>query len=114
MARKRNSAARAAGRALEIGLLAPAVASRRLLRLPTLAPWQAALEWNRWVLEKSAAFSLAGMALARASLEPVQALGAKTLAEVAEQTLEQVARTTHAAMAPVHRRVRRNARRRKG
>lgn len=114
MTRKRNSAGRAAGRAVEIGLLAPAVASRRLMQLPTLAPWQAAFEWNRWVLEKSAAFSLAGMAMARASLLAVQPRGAKTLADVAAHALEQTARTTHATLAPLHKRVRRNVRRRKG
>lgn len=113
MTRKRNSAGRAAGRALEIGLLAPAVASRRLMRLPTLAPWQAAFEWNRWVLEKSAAFSLAGMAMARASLQPLQAVGSTTFAGAAEQAFEQAARTAHATLAPLHKRVRRNARKRK-
>jgi len=100
-------AAVAAAKLIEIQALAPAVMARRLSSLDGLAPWQSAFAWNRWATEKAFAFSLVGIELMQAAAQ-AWAAGAS-----ASQLTQHGARAAARALAPLHRRVKRNARRKR-
>ena len=94
MKTKRSTAGTAA-KLIQMQALAPAIAARRLSQLQGLTPMQAALEWNRWALEKAFAFSSAGMTLMLGTAAGRPGTAAR-------------------ALAPLHARVTRNAKRRRG
>jgi len=112
--RRRAGAARTMAQIMELQWLAPAVMSRRLAGLHNVSPLQALFEWNRWAVEKACAFSLSGMALtqvcARAAMAGA-ARGKHTPAASMRDALERGPAATSKALAPLHKRVKRNARR---
>jgi len=115
-ARKRlPAAARTAAAAVELQMLAPLVMTTRLSGLRGATPMQALFEWNRWAMEKSFAFSAAGMAWMQASTRmAMTGLGRGTKAATPLQAMQQASMTAGKVLAPLHKRVRRNAARSNG
>lgn len=115
--RRIDNGMKAATQALELQWLVPAVMTRRLTQMQSLSPWQAAFQWNRWALEKTVAFSLAGAAFAQGCAQAVLTNTLTTEAASAQsgmRVLEHNARTAARMLAPLHRRVKRNAGRKRG
>jgi hypothetical protein len=100
-------------RAAETQLQAPGIVSRRLAGLSGLSPYAAALQWNRWALEKSAVGSLVGLRAMRAGADMWlswlgTAQSGPTPAKLL-RVLERGAAASTSVLDPLHRRVRRNA-----
>ena len=118
MARRRiGNTARLATKALEMQTLVPAVMTRRLSQLHGLSPLQAMFEWNRWAVEKSFAFSLSGIAFARGCTQAMltNALsGEQASVQSGMRALEHNVQTAARVLAPLHRKVKRNAGRKRG
>jgi len=111
-ARKRPAAAaaRTAAAAVELQMLAPLVMTKRLSGLRGATPLHALFEWNRWAMEKSFAFSAAGMAWMRASTRMALAgIGRDAKTNTPLHALQQANVTAGKVLAPLHQRVRRNA-----
>ena len=109
-ARKRlPAAARSATAAVELQMLAPLVMTKRLSGLRDATPMQALFAWNRWAMEKSFAFSAAGMAWMQASTRMAMTSGRGAKAATPLQALQQASVTAGKVLAPLHKRVRSNA-----
>jgi hypothetical protein len=97
MKRKRRSATRAWLECAETGALAPWVATMRLLGVGGRPPAEAAAEWNSWALEKAVAWQEIAWA---ATMEAMRG-------DIAD------AGSIPRIFKPMHKRVRRNARRKR-
>jgi hypothetical protein len=109
--RKVGAAARNAAHLAELQMLAPLVMAQRLGGLAAVTPVQAWFQWQRWAVEKAFVFSAAGTALlhesARTALGTMANQGP---ARVFTDAAGYGARASAKALAPLRRRVKRNAR----
>src|SRR5947209_5396254 len=115
--RRSGNTTRLATKALEMHALVPGVMTRRLSQLHGLSPLQAMFEWNRWAVEKSFAFSLSGLAFARGCTQAMltNALSTERASvQSGMRALDHNVETATRMLAPLHRKVKGNAGRKRG
>ena len=115
---KRNSAQRRAGAMVRHSLhlaellwLAPLVMTQRLSGLAAATPVQAWFQWQRWAAEKAFVFSAAGTALLQESARTaISSMANQVPGAAFTDAAEYGMRAGAKALAPLRRRVKRNAR----